>query len=413
MPTGLNSKVPQGERPEPADPADAAWEAALEEAAGEEDLALDKADSALEEGPVLKDDFDLEEEVPVDEDAALKDDLAANEEAAQDGTVPPNKEPPPKNDSALNDSASLPKEPAKRTPTHPSGVPKGVKTGATAYLLSRQALLQEFNNRNSEYFKQEKKLFRMSDHGLARLTPALKDAVWRSDMDAVLLELMRRRVVEGLCYFAGLVERERRLYLAECKRWDDVEEMRHKGCLLYLGPVEGGETASYVPPRLSTMEIKGSKYNNVILVHNLPDILGKEHLARLREGSEMMRQGELFHLGRVATVQLQMMLWRLQGYMKWDQPKETEGEAGLPSSIETAVGITPPASVEAATPPAEEALASSVDTEAIHTPSSSAEAATAPSLSEEAATSPPSNEEATPSTPGEDANPSAPEEAAP
>ncbi|KAK3903412.1 hypothetical protein C8A05DRAFT_43348 [Staphylotrichum tortipilum] len=291
VPTGLNSKVPQGGAPDVADPAEAAWQAALEEA------------SSGEEDP-LEDDFAVDEEASLDEEAPL------DEEAAPEG------------DSAANEKATLNEAATKHAPTHLSGTPKGVKTGASSYVLSRQTLFREFVNPASEYFKSEKRLFRMSDHGLARLTPALNRAVWRSDMDTVLLELMRRRVVEGLCYFSRLVESDDRRYITECKQWDDVMELKHKGCLLYLGPPAAGESpssADYVPPRLSTMDILDDRYTHVIA-----------HLARLREGCELMRHGSLFHLGRLATLSLQLMIWKLQGYMAWDQPKETTEETAAP-----------------------------------------------------------------------------------
>ena len=86
------------------------------------------------------------------------------------------------------------------------------------------------------------------------------------------------------------------------------------------------------------MDIEGDRFTNVIVVHNLPEILGAEHLARLKEGCEMMRGGGWFHLGRLATVQLQLMIWRLQGYMAWDQPAGIEGAAGI-SSEDGAAGV--------------------------------------------------------------------------
>lgn len=333
VPVGLNSKVPKRETPEPADPADSAWEAALEESSREAEPDVRKGRAAGDElDPAVEDELDVDENAVPEEGSAVNHQPAPSDDAPLPKQSTPKEDNPPPNEPATPPKATAPKKPP---PTHPSGTPKGVKTGASSYVLSRQTLLREFNNPASEYVRLEKRLFRMSDHGLARLSSALNSAVWRSDMDSVLLELMRRRVVEGLCHFAGMVGGEGRKYVARLGRVEEVAGLKHKGCLLYVGPVVVGEEAQegeqYVPPRLSTMDIEGDRFTNVIVVHNLPEILGAEHLARLKEGCEMMRGGGWFHLGRLATVQLQLMIWRLQGYMAWDQPAGIEGAAGIPS----------------------------------------------------------------------------------
>ncbi|AEO63198.1 2e9c0f8b-eea8-47dd-99f7-8fa8443612bb [Thermothielavioides terrestris] len=205
------------------------------------------------------------------------------------------------------------------------------KTGPSAYVLSRQTLFRELQHRKSVYFGAFQKLFRMSDHGRSHLTAALNSANWRSDMDAVLLELMRRRISEGLLHFARLVLEQDRKYIVKCERWDDAKALKHRGCLLFLGPPKGtaaspdSESSSpeYVPPRLSTMDVGPARYGSIIAVHNLCVLLGEEHVARLRQESKLFRDGWLFMLGRQATVNLQMLLWKLQGYMAWDEPQET------------------------------------------------------------------------------------------
>ncbi|KAK4127989.1 hypothetical protein N657DRAFT_566219 [Parathielavia appendiculata] len=203
---------------------------------------------------------------------------------------------------------------------------KGLKKGPSAYILSRQTLLQELQNPQSPYFKAQRRLLRMSDHGQSKLTAALNAATWRTDMDTVLLELQRRRAVEGLRHFANMVEDEGRKYIVKCESWNDVKNLKHRGCVLYLGPAEGASSEpgpEYVPPRLSTMDL--GPHGAPLVVHDLRELLGKEYLARLRQDSELLRNGSLFMLGRQATVNLQGLLWKLQGYMAWGEQQATSG----------------------------------------------------------------------------------------
>jgi hypothetical protein len=162
------------------------------------------------------------------------------------------------------------------------------------------------------------RLLRMNDHGHSRLGAVLNNATWRHDMDSVLLELTRRRVVEGLCHFAQMVQQQDRAYIVKCERWTDAPTFNHRGCLLYLGPPEGASTeagSEYIPPRLSTMDMGKVRFGSKLAVHNLRELLGEGHVGRLRQESELLRDGSLFLLGRQATVNLQMLMWKLQGYM--------------------------------------------------------------------------------------------------
>ena len=199
---------------------------------------------------------------------------------------------------------------------------KKPQSGPSGYILSRQRLLQELQRPNSVHSKGYKNLLRMSDHGHTNLGSVLNHATWRSDMDLVVLEMMRRRAAEGLAYFARMVETESRDYIVRCERWDDVKSHKHKGCLLYLGPPKGTLSEpglDSVPPRLSTMDA-----GHQLVVHNLRDLLGEEHVSRLRQGSKLFREGSLFLLAKQATVNLQLLLWKLQGYMGSQGFKDTE-----------------------------------------------------------------------------------------
>ncbi|EAQ86102.1 hypothetical protein CHGG_07355 [Chaetomium globosum CBS 148.51] len=196
------------------------------------------------------------------------------------------------------------------------------KVGPAAYTLCRQQLLQELQRDKSPYFRGQKRLLRMSQYGQSNSGSLLNRAHWRSDMDAVLLEIMRRRVVERLCYFSKMVTGLDRNYLIKCEHWDDVKELDHRGCLLYLGPPGNNSASStsaseYVPPRLSTMDMGPVRFGAKLAVHNMRELLGEKHLSQLRQQAELLRDGSLYLLGRMPTSPLQMMLWKLQGYMAW------------------------------------------------------------------------------------------------
>ncbi|KAK3308275.1 uncharacterized protein B0T15DRAFT_524031 [Chaetomium strumarium] len=211
-----------------------------------------------------------------------------------------------------------PAEPAVKTQN-------STKTGPSGYVLSRQTLLQGFQEQHSVYFNGHKKLLRMSSGGATNLSALLANANWHSEMDVVVLELIRRRVFDALLYFAKKSGEEDRKYIVKCERWNDTKALKHRGCLLFLGQPEGAtpeSTPQYVPPRLSVMDVGPVKYGSKLAVHNLRVLLGEERIARLRQESELLSGGSLFLLGRQATVKLQMLLWKLQGYMSWDEAQK-------------------------------------------------------------------------------------------
>lgn len=272
---------------------------------------------------ILPDEADTEDKVS--EDGQAEADPGA---ASQDSGKPVGTEDFTKEFLAAEDS------PGAQTTTTPSESKKSATpTGPASYILSRQRLLHDLQQPNSVYFRGHKKLFRMSDHGPKQLGAVLNQAVWRSDMDVVLLDMMRKRAVEGLCRTAQAVETQGREYITKCELWTDAKHLKHKGCLLYLGPPEGTSPGSFpeiIPPILSTVYLGPSRYMQTIPVHNLRELLGEEHLSHLRRKTQLFRDGSLFMLGREATVNLQLVLWKLQGYMLHQKPKDTE-ETGSPS----------------------------------------------------------------------------------
>ncbi|KAK1770703.1 hypothetical protein QBC33DRAFT_512439 [Phialemonium atrogriseum] len=201
--------------------------------------------------------------------------------------------------------------------------PKGKKpAGPTGYVLSRQQLLKEFQEGSRFLYSKahQKRLLRQNNPH--RVGSVLKRAVWREDMDSFLLELMRRRIVEGLLYFSELCEREDRKYLIRCGSWEEIKSHDHRGCVLWLGQDTSApqvdrsdQQAQTGPGQLATLDIEGGRFGGKLAVHNLRNLLGEDHLARLKESSNVLREGNLFLLGRRRTVELQLKLWKLEGYV--------------------------------------------------------------------------------------------------
>lgn len=132
-------------------------------------------------------------------------------------------------------------------------------------------------------------------------------------MGPLVLELMRRRIVEELVYYAQLSEDQRRdAYVVRCDTWDAIKDPKyngHRGCVLWFGDGEGG------PGPRAIMDIPDVRFGRKIPVHNMQTLLGAEHISRLKEEAGAFREGFLFMLVRKRTMELQLKLWKLQGYL--------------------------------------------------------------------------------------------------
>ena len=136
-------------------------------------------------------------------------------------------------------------------------------------------------------------------------------------MEAFLLAAMRRRAVEDLLFYAGLVEQQDRKYLIRCASWDEVQGHKHRGCLLVL------DSAGAEIPRLSTMGIEGARFGGELVVHDLRRLLGVEGVEQLRAASGLFKEGGLSLLGRRRTLDLQLRFWKLQGFLAFERSEPT------------------------------------------------------------------------------------------
>ncbi|KAK0735419.1 hypothetical protein B0T21DRAFT_186211 [Apiosordaria backusii] len=239
--------------------------------------------------------------------------------------------------------------------------------GPSAYTLNSRLFLQEFVKQKGVYSSSPKKLLRATDSGSGRLASSLNEARWREDMDRYLLETMRKRVYEGLLHAAHMAEQggedgRPRKYVTKVESWEVVNELKHRQCVLFFGPPEGASfnpTMASVPSPISTMAIKGSKFGAKLAVHDMRAVMGKEYLARLRQESELLRDGSLYLLRGQATMRLHMLIWKLQGYFAgWEDsvgevnykddatPQQTENPTATLDQHETSAQREPDLQLE-------------------------------------------------------------------
>jgi hypothetical protein len=197
--------------------------------------------------------------------------------------------------------------------------------GPRAYVLSRAELLEATNARKGPFANPQErfpnkrelewKVFRDQKIG------------WREDMDQFVLELMRRRVGEGLQYLQSL----KKGYLVRCKDWEEAKNKKQVAAVLWLGAQEhakadiesdaastdgpGHSSAGVVPHEFATLDLN-KQPKSKLPVHNLPQLLGAAHLKKLRDHAPEFFKSELIAVKqRNATVDIQLRLWKLQGYI--------------------------------------------------------------------------------------------------
>jgi hypothetical protein len=145
----------------------------------------------------------------------------------------------------------------------------------------------------------------------------LSTARWRSDMHEFVLNLMRRRIMEALVR----VMNRKRGYVVGCSGWEDALAKPQVGAFLWTGGAGELYEGLNTPPEFATLDVRTGRNEESktrkIPVHNLRRLLGKERLAELQEKSPSgIFEREIVVLRRKThVVELEMQLWRLQGYL--------------------------------------------------------------------------------------------------
>ncbi|CAJ2508280.1 Uu.00g094660.m01.CDS01 [Anthostomella pinea] len=186
--------------------------------------------------------------------------------------------------------------------------------GPSAYVLARRDLISSFLTDEAGFKHHNQRLFAGSSSRYAKF--AFK-AQWRQDMDSFMLLAMREDIVDDLLYLSRLCVEDSRYYIVKCHGWDDVQ-YKHKGAVLWFG--EPGQSSGLdrnksQPGPFATFDIKDVMAPTSVVVHNMPMLLGPDQAAKVKEEASVLRDGSFFMLAGRRTTELQLKLWRLQGYL--------------------------------------------------------------------------------------------------
>ncbi|KAI1090755.1 hypothetical protein F5B19DRAFT_461510 [Rostrohypoxylon terebratum] len=190
--------------------------------------------------------------------------------------------------------------------------------GPSIYILGRQDLVSAFADKKSSFSGGPKRMLGSTP----RYRNLTRNTVWRTDMDTYILDLMRKSIVSELLYLSGLCAEQGRHYIVKCYGWGDVQ-YKHKGSVIWFeNPVEdvGSNQTDNQPGPFAVFDIQrtsfqGGQYTESVAVHNMPMLLGLDVANRLKEEAKALTDGSIFMLAGRRTVNIQMKLWKLQGYL--------------------------------------------------------------------------------------------------
>ncbi|KAI3400901.1 hypothetical protein diail_1592 [Diaporthe ilicicola] len=191
-----------------------------------------------------------------------------------------------------------------------------------SHVLARQDLIQSFQTPGHKYRGSQNRLA-----GLPHMPPLAKSASWRSNMDMVILDQRRRRIMDDLLYLSTLCEEHGRKYIIRVAAAKYAATYVHRAAFLWLGEEkmpDSGQGSQGSTGELEKAEVDPEQYATLDIddnptttrpVYNLPKLLGPANVARLRSESSVLREGSLFLLRSQRSGELNMKLWSLQGYM--------------------------------------------------------------------------------------------------
>ncbi|KAH8815932.1 hypothetical protein F5884DRAFT_666913 [Xylogone sp. PMI_703] len=192
--------------------------------------------------------------------------------------------------------------------------------GPRVYTLSRKSLLRLLVTKKSGYEKQWQRFPAQRMLAVRQFIGIKHKLSWREDMDDFVLELLRRRAVESLTYISHLKGR----YLSRTVDWESALKKPQTGAFLWLGKegirqgkntFQGGDETTAIPPEFATLQLGKTKRHKVP-VHNLLLLLGENHLEKLRTVHTVFGESEILAVrNRKLTIELQLQLWKLQGYL--------------------------------------------------------------------------------------------------
>jgi hypothetical protein len=191
---------------------------------------------------------------------------------------------------------------------------KEIIRGPSAYILARQNALRSIMLPGTTYYRRNQRLF----GGSGSRFPALaKSAVWRQDMDAFILDHMRQQIIQLILYLSTLCIKEKRHYITQCFGWDDVK-FKHRGAVLWFDDLATNEGDSQDKPgsfAIFDLDIENDTAKTGVPVHNMAMLLGDKYAEQVRRGAAVFKDGSIFMLAGRRTTDLQLKLWKLQGYL--------------------------------------------------------------------------------------------------
>ncbi|KIM95133.1 hypothetical protein OIDMADRAFT_135244 [Oidiodendron maius Zn] len=187
--------------------------------------------------------------------------------------------------------------------------------GPKAYILARQHALAGLP-RGKPLAKLQilESSFPIKVRERGSLQQIIENAKIRPDIDTFVLELLRRRASEQLAYVTKLGA-----YILKCADWKEaIMPETHASAILWIGgvPEEQRKFDSIIePPEFATVDIVTKSGKRRIPVHNLEMLLGGEHLQRLKDTFDIFKEEFLIIKNARLTVELEMKLWQLQGFL--------------------------------------------------------------------------------------------------
>ncbi len=142
-----------------------------------------------------------------------------------------------------------------------------------------------------------------------------------------MLSLLRNNIVQSLRYLGSRTAG----YIQRCDGWDYVGKHHQVSAVLWLGattpnhkvvpqtpaqdtsadPFEPAEKRASGPPTYAMVQYRG----RYIPSYNLPFLLGRKHLGFLKNDCVSLRGILAVVKQKHATVEVQLALWKLMGYL--------------------------------------------------------------------------------------------------
>ena len=201
------------------------------------------------------------------------------------------------------------------------------------YTLSRKDMLDEFRPAS----KQLGSLFAMRTG--AAWSPDFRRAVWRSDLSDVILEMMRRTATDALIARVLSVHGDKQKFVEPVPNWKALSNVQYRQSVLWLPREDGSQSTLPETSEYATVDVDNVAYYRKMPVHNLNWMLGSDEVARLKESAPVFAENEILvlkHWGGHSMLRLQLLLWRMHGYLARTPrlpdpvPEKTGGEDEAP-----------------------------------------------------------------------------------